>query len=161
MPGLKLIALVFVAAYPIAAGPAVAEPLNRVLGTWRMVSAQIDPDGKNLPAYGPAPNSLLVFTADMHVVEVPYSRRHPRRYRALRATVFRSSAAAPRSVARRPCRSARRASSSRILSSILARSLDFRVWSRGESRCAATSARLKPRPRARLMKTRISSARSS
>lgn len=43
---------------------------NKVLGTWRMVSAQIDPDGKNLPAYGSAPNSLLVFTADMHFVEV-------------------------------------------------------------------------------------------
>ena len=35
-----------------------------------MVSAQIDPEGKNLPAYGPAPKSLLVFTADMHFVEV-------------------------------------------------------------------------------------------
>ncbi len=46
------------------------ERQNKVLGTWRMVSAQIDPDGKNLPAYGSAPNSLLVFTADMHFVEV-------------------------------------------------------------------------------------------
>jgi hypothetical protein len=70
MPGLKLIALVFVATHLIVPGPAEAEPLNRVLGTWRMVSAQIDPGGRNLPAYGPAPNSLLVFTADMHVVEV-------------------------------------------------------------------------------------------
>jgi Lipocalin-like domain len=67
---LKLTALAFVAIHLIAAGPAEAQPLNKVLGTWRMVSAQIDPDGSNLPAYGPAPNSLLVFTADMHVVEV-------------------------------------------------------------------------------------------
>jgi hypothetical protein len=70
MPALKRIALVLVAAHLIMARPAEAEPLNKVLGTWRMVSAQIDPDGQNLPAYGPAPNSLLVFTADMHVVEV-------------------------------------------------------------------------------------------
>jgi hypothetical protein len=70
MPGLKLIALVSVAAHLVVAGPAQAESLNKVLGTWRMVSARIDPDGRNLPAYGPAPSSLLVFTADMHVVEV-------------------------------------------------------------------------------------------
>jgi hypothetical protein len=54
----------------ITAGSAQADPLNKVLGTWRMVSAQLDPDGRNLPAYGPAPSSLLVFTADMHVIEV-------------------------------------------------------------------------------------------
>jgi hypothetical protein len=35
-----------------------------------MISAQLDPTGKNLPAYGPAPSSLLVFTPDMHVIEV-------------------------------------------------------------------------------------------
>ena len=35
-----------------------------------MVSAQIDPDGENLPAYGSEPNGLLVFTEDMHFVEV-------------------------------------------------------------------------------------------
>ncbi len=43
---------------------------NNVAGTWRMVSAQIDPDGQNRPAYGAAPSSLLVFTADLHFVEV-------------------------------------------------------------------------------------------
>ena len=35
-----------------------------------MVSAQIDPDGKNQLPYGSAPNGLLAFTADMHFVEV-------------------------------------------------------------------------------------------
>jgi hypothetical protein len=54
----------------IKAGSAQAEPINKVLGTWRMVSAQLDPNGRNLPAYGPAPSSLLFFTADMHVIEV-------------------------------------------------------------------------------------------
>ena len=43
---------------------------NKVVGTWRMVSAQIDPDGKNQLPYGSAPNGLLAFTADMHFVEV-------------------------------------------------------------------------------------------
>lgn len=43
---------------------------NQVLGTWRMVTAQIDPDGKNVPAYGDKPNGLLVFTEDMHFIEV-------------------------------------------------------------------------------------------
>jgi hypothetical protein len=50
--------------------PVAAQPLNQVLGTWRMVSAQIDPGGRNVPAYGPAPSGLLVFTEDMHFVEV-------------------------------------------------------------------------------------------
>jgi hypothetical protein len=75
MPGLvewqlKRVAFILIGASLIAAGSAEAQPLNKVLGTWRMVSAQIDPDGRNLPAYGPAPNGLLVFTADMHFVEV-------------------------------------------------------------------------------------------
>lgn len=51
----------------IAAEPA---PRNQVLGTWRMVSAQIDPEGKNQPAYGKRPNGLLSFTPDMRYVEV-------------------------------------------------------------------------------------------
>lgn len=43
---------------------------NQVVGTWRMISATIDPGGKNSPAYGENPNGLLVFTPDMHFVEV-------------------------------------------------------------------------------------------
>lgn len=43
---------------------------NQVVGTWRMVSATIDPGGKNTAAYGKKPNGLLVFTPDMHFVEV-------------------------------------------------------------------------------------------
>ncbi|QGY32923.1 lipocalin-like domain-containing protein [Pantoea cypripedii] len=49
---------------------AEAQAPNKVLGTWRMISAQLDPDGRNLAAYGPAPKSLMVFTPDMHVIEV-------------------------------------------------------------------------------------------
>jgi hypothetical protein len=43
---------------------------NQVVGTWRMVSATIDSGGKNIAAYGEKPNGLLVFTPDMHFVEV-------------------------------------------------------------------------------------------
>ena len=43
---------------------------NKVAGTWTMVSTQIDPDGRNQPAYGPRPSGMLVFTEDMHFVEV-------------------------------------------------------------------------------------------
>lgn len=43
---------------------------NQIVGTWRMVSATIDPGGKNISAYGEKPNGLLVFTPDMHFVEV-------------------------------------------------------------------------------------------
>ncbi|MFK4387663.1 lipocalin-like domain-containing protein [Bradyrhizobium sp. USDA 223] len=67
-PGLA--ARVFAVALALAVGTAEARPLNQVLGTWRMVSAQLDPDGRNVPAYGQKPNSLLVFTEDMHFIEV-------------------------------------------------------------------------------------------
>ncbi|MDK4717929.1 lipocalin-like domain-containing protein [Rhizobium sp. CNPSo 3968] len=43
---------------------------NQVVGTWRMMSATIDPGGRNIAAYGEKPNGLLVFTPDMHFVEV-------------------------------------------------------------------------------------------
>jgi hypothetical protein len=43
---------------------------NQVVGTWRMMSATIDPGGQNIAAYGENPNGLLVFTPDMHFVEV-------------------------------------------------------------------------------------------
>lgn len=43
---------------------------NQLVGAWRMLSATIDPGGKNIAAYGENPNGLLVFTPDMHFVEV-------------------------------------------------------------------------------------------
>lgn len=43
---------------------------NKIVGTWRMISATIDSGGKNISAYGERPNGLLVFTPDMHFVEV-------------------------------------------------------------------------------------------
>jgi hypothetical protein len=68
---LATIAYTFVLTIFVTAGSSAQnDSPNKLLGTWRMVSAQLDPDGRNLPAYGPAPSSLLVFTADMHVIEV-------------------------------------------------------------------------------------------
>ena len=63
-------AYAFAIAWLAMVGAVEAKPLNQVLGTWQMGSARIDPDGSNQPAYGPEPKSLLVFTPDMHVIEV-------------------------------------------------------------------------------------------
>ncbi|MGU3538097.1 lipocalin-like domain-containing protein [Methylobacterium sp. A54F] len=66
----SLVAVPALAAALAATAPSRAEPANQVLGTWRMMSARIDPDGRNLPAYGTRPNGLLVFTPDMRFIEV-------------------------------------------------------------------------------------------
>lgn len=58
------------AAILFTAAPARADTPNKMLGTWRMVSAQIERNGALTPAYGPKPMGMLVFTADMHYVEV-------------------------------------------------------------------------------------------
>ena len=50
---------------------------NQVVGTWRPVAAQIDPDGKNQPAYGPDPQGLLVFTDNLRYLEVLHDPRIP------------------------------------------------------------------------------------
>lgn len=53
-----------------AATPSQAQTPNLVLGTWRMAKAQLDPGGRNVPAYGAHPSSLLIFTANTHFIEV-------------------------------------------------------------------------------------------
>ncbi|WP_375458021.1 lipocalin-like domain-containing protein [uncultured Enterovirga sp.] len=67
---LKIFAILLAAGALAAMAPAQAQVRNQVVGTWRMMSAQIDPDGRNIPAYGARPSGLLVFTPDMHYVEV-------------------------------------------------------------------------------------------
>lgn len=47
-----------------------ASSRNHVVGTWRMVSAHLEQDGKALPAFGRRPSGLLIFAPDMHDVEV-------------------------------------------------------------------------------------------
>ena len=63
------------AAYPALAQ---AEPPNEIVGTWRMVQATLDSGGENILPYGTNPNSMLVFTPDMHFVEVLTNRDTPR-----------------------------------------------------------------------------------
>lgn len=61
-----------------ACGSVAAQGPNKVVGTWRMVSAQLDPQGANTPAYGPNPHGWLVFTPDLTFVEVLTDPRVPR-----------------------------------------------------------------------------------
>ena len=74
------IALIFAAVLamlPVQAS-AQADPPNKVVGTWRMVSAQIDPQGANTAAYGPNPHGWLVFTKELTFVEVLTDPRVPK-----------------------------------------------------------------------------------
>ncbi|MDP9937944.1 lipocalin-like domain-containing protein [Ectopseudomonas alcaliphila] len=43
---------------------------NQVAGTWRMVSATLEADGRIERPYGENPQGMLVFTQGMHFVEV-------------------------------------------------------------------------------------------
>lgn len=74
------IALLFAGALSLLPLPASAanETPNQMVGTWRMVSALIDPQGANTPAYGPAPLGWLVFTKELTFVEVLTDPRVPR-----------------------------------------------------------------------------------
>lgn len=68
----------FAAAASLVATLAWAQAPNKVLGTWRMVSAEVEQDGRTRPAYGAQPNGMLVFTSDMHFVEVLTDAAVPR-----------------------------------------------------------------------------------
>ncbi|PAT49824.1 lipocalin-like domain-containing protein [Pseudomonas aeruginosa] len=70
MKSLQIGLFILATGLALVTAPAEAQSPNKVLGTWRMISAQLDPEGRNLPAYGPAPSSLMVFTPDMHIIEV-------------------------------------------------------------------------------------------
>jgi hypothetical protein len=65
-------------ALSMAALPAWADSPNRMVGTWRMVSAYLDPDGARTPAYGPEPHGWLVFTEELTFVEVLTDPRVPK-----------------------------------------------------------------------------------
>lgn len=53
-------------------------PANEVLGTWRMVSATLEEKGQLHHPYGLRPAGMLVFTSDMHFVEVLTDADAPR-----------------------------------------------------------------------------------
>ncbi|SDR05412.1 lipocalin-like domain-containing protein [Pseudoxanthomonas sp. CF125] len=74
--------LAFLLVAPLTAGasepvPSPAKP-NQVAGTWRMVSATVEADGKTEQPYSEHPQGMLVFTADMHFVEVLTNPDTPR-----------------------------------------------------------------------------------
>jgi hypothetical protein len=51
-------------------GEAEKRAVNQVAGTWRMVSATLETNGRIERPYGENPQGMLVFTPDMHFVEV-------------------------------------------------------------------------------------------
>lgn len=63
-----LIALVCMAA--LLGCSTAPPPRNDVVGTWRMISAQTERNGRTEPVYGERPSGMLAFTPDMRYVEV-------------------------------------------------------------------------------------------
>lgn len=53
-------------------------PSNPYVGTWRLVSAELEKDGEIILPFGERPNGLLSFTPDMHFVEVLMDGETPR-----------------------------------------------------------------------------------
>ncbi|MBJ7463280.1 MAG: lipocalin-like domain-containing protein [Mycolicibacterium sp.] len=67
---LRIFAIVL-ACVPALLSCSTAQPAsNEVVGTWRMISAQTERDGRTAPAYGAQPSGMLSFSADMRFVEV-------------------------------------------------------------------------------------------
>lgn len=76
----KLLALLLATSGAVGASetmpPAVGP--NQIAGTWRMVSATLKRDGRIDRPYGENPQGMLVFTPDMHFVEVLTNGHTPR-----------------------------------------------------------------------------------
>jgi hypothetical protein len=68
-----------VAAILAFASPAAAQtPPNKVVGTWRPISATVEVNGVTSLPYGSEPQGMLVFTSDMHFVLLLRDPRIPR-----------------------------------------------------------------------------------
>ncbi|MGF7149205.1 hypothetical protein FHS96_002847 [Sphingomonas zeicaulis] len=65
-----LLAAPFCAPASTAFTQAASAPANEVAGTWRMISATVEDKGVVSRPYGPHPAGMLVFTPDMHFIEV-------------------------------------------------------------------------------------------
>lgn len=59
------------------AGQVSAQGLNSVAGTWRIVAVTVEVNGKISLPYGPHPEGKLVFTSDLHFVELIRDPRIP------------------------------------------------------------------------------------
>ena len=66
------------AAAILIATSAAAQTPNKVVGTWRPVSATAEMNGATSLPYGPDPQGKLIFTSDMHFVELLHDPRIPR-----------------------------------------------------------------------------------
>ncbi|UUD63542.1 lipocalin-like domain-containing protein [Pseudomonas seleniipraecipitans] len=55
-----------------------AQTPNQVAGTWRVTAATVEMDGATSYPYGPEPQGKLVFTEDLHFVELLHDPRIPR-----------------------------------------------------------------------------------
>ena len=62
----------------LASSAALAQSSNKVAGVWHPVSATMEANGKTLLPFGPQPHGKLVFTADLHYVELLNSPCVPR-----------------------------------------------------------------------------------
>ncbi|WP_210191656.1 MULTISPECIES: lipocalin-like domain-containing protein [Rhodomicrobium] len=74
---LRLASILAIAALTVT-GPAMAAGENKVVGTWRIVKGVINPGTDNVLPYGPDPRGMLVFTPDMHFIEVLHDPRVPK-----------------------------------------------------------------------------------
>ena len=66
----KYVSLALVGGSMLVAQEAKTGDPNQVAGTWRMISAELETADGSTPAYGTKPSGLLVFTEDLHYVEV-------------------------------------------------------------------------------------------
>jgi len=75
-----LLALFLAVSGVVGAGETMAPAggVNRIAGTWRMVSATLEHNGRVERPYGENPQGMLVFTPDMHFVEVLTNGQAPR-----------------------------------------------------------------------------------
>jgi len=62
----------------LTTSPAFAAGPNKLVGTWKPVSATIDSQGTSTDIYGPQPGGQLIFTADLQYSVVLHDRRIPK-----------------------------------------------------------------------------------
>jgi len=77
MSWIRAVATFIASATVATAAPSAAQSSNTVAGTWRIVSATVEADGKISYPYGEAPRGKLVFTDNLHFVEFMYDPEIP------------------------------------------------------------------------------------
>ena len=62
----------------LSASTTMGQTPNKVVGVWRPVSATMEANGQRVLPFGPQPHGKLIFTADLHYVELLNDPRVPR-----------------------------------------------------------------------------------